>query len=113
MNSYFKDVWSDDEVFKLLAVSKSLSSEEEFEDANHNVINVVRWVLDDGVSEKEDNSDILEAVWGEEEGNSVPFNNISNLDCGFVLVAFVEHFLSFFHKSDNFNLEVEVVLLNE
>ena len=100
-------------MLELLAVSDSLSSEEVFEDSNHNVIDIVRWVLDDGVSEEEDDSDVFEAVGGEEEGDSVPFNNISDLDGGLVLVALVEHLLAFLHKSKDFNLEVEVFLLNE
>ena len=104
---------SDDEMLELLAISNGLSSEEVFEDGNNDVVGVVRWVLDDGVGEEEDDSDVFEAVGGEEEGNSVPFNNISNLDGGLVLVALVEHFLSFFHKGEDFDLEVEIFLLNK
>ena len=103
---------SDDEVLELRAVSNGLSSQNVSEDGDHDVINVVRGILDNGVSKEEFNSDILEAVGGKEEGNTVPFNNVSDLDGGLVLVAFVKHFLSFFHKSDDFDEEVHVVLLN-
>ena len=99
-------------MLELLAVSNTLSSEEVSEDGDHNVINVVSGVLDDGVNEEEDDSDVLEAVGGEESSNSVPFNNISDLDGRLVLVALVEHLLSLFHKSEDFNLEAEVVVLN-
>ena len=58
---------SDDEVLELLAVSNHLPAEEEFEDGDHDVVDVVGGVLDDGVSEEEDDSDILEAVGGKEE----------------------------------------------
>ena len=100
-------------MLELLAVSNSLPAEEVFEDGDHDVLNVVGWVLDDGVSEEEDDSDILEAVGGEEESGSFPFNNISDLDGGFALVALVEHFLSLLHQSDDLNLEAHVGLLNE
>lgn len=100
-------------MLKLLAVSNHLSAKEGFEDGDHDIVDVVGGVLDDGVGEEEDDSDVLEAVGGEEEGGSVPFNDISNLDGGLVLVALVEHLLSLFHESDDFNLEVEVVVLND
>ena len=100
-------------MLELLAVSNHLSAKESLEDGDHDIVDVVRGVLDDGVSEEEDDSDVLEAVGGKEEGGSVPFNNISNLDSGLVLVALVEHLLSLFHESDDFNLEVEVVVLND
>lgn len=49
-------------VFELPAVSESLSGKNNSEDGNHNVVNVVLGVLNNGVSKKQDNSDILEAV---------------------------------------------------
>ena len=99
-------------LFELHAVSDSLSSENDSEDSNHNVVNVVGGVLNDGVGEEQDDSDILEAVGGQEEVNSFPFNGISDLDGGLVGVALVEHFLSFLNEGQNFNLGVEVVVLN-
>ena len=99
-------------VFELHAISVTLSSENGNENGNHNVINFVGWVLDDGVSKKQDNSDVLGAVGGQKEVDSFPFNGISDLDSGLVGVALVEHFLSFLNKSQNFNLGVEVIVLN-
>ena len=104
---------SDDEVFELLAVSNSLPSEHVFHDGEDDVLDVVGGVLDDDVSEEEDDSDILEAVGGEEESGSFPFNSISDLEGGLVLVALVEHLSSLFHQSEDLNLEVHVGLLNE
>lgn len=102
---------SDDEVLELGAVSNTLSSEDVTEDEDHNVIEVVTGVLDDGVEEEEFNSDILEAVGGEEEGNTIPLNDISDLDGGLVSVALVEHLLSLFQESEEFNFELEVFVL--
>lgn len=102
---------SDNEVLELGAVSNCLSSEDVSEDSDNDVVGVVSGVLDDGVGKEELNSDVLEAVGGEEEGDSVPLNDISDLDSGLVLVALVEHLLSLFHNSEEFNFELEVVVL--
>ena len=104
---------SDDEVLELFAVSNSLSAEDVSEDADHNVVDVIGGVLDDGVSEEEFNSDILEAVGGEEECISVPFDDVSDLDGGLVFVALVKHFLSFFEEGKEFDFEADVFLLNK
>ena len=104
---------SDDEVLELFAVSNSLSAEEVSEDADHNVVHVVLGVLDDGVSEEEFNSDILEAVGGEEECISVPFDDVSDLDGGLVLVALVKHLLGLFEEGKEFDFEADVFLLNK
>ncbi len=103
---------SDDEVLELGAVCVSLSAQDVCEDGDNNVVGVVSGVLDHGVDQKELNSDVLEAVGGEEEGNSVPLDDVSDLDSGLVGLAFVEHGLSFLHKGENFNEEVKVLALN-
>ena len=102
---------SDDEVLELRAVSNSLSTEDVSEDGDNKIIGVVCWALDDSVSKKELNSDILEAVAGQEEGNTVPFDNISENGLRLFGIALVKHGLSLFHKSKDFNLEGEVFLL--
>ena len=100
-------------MLKLGTVSVSLSSEEVSEDSDHDVVDVVGGVLDDGVDEEEDNSDILEAVGGEEGCHSVEFNNISNLDGGSVGFTLVEHLLSLFKEGKDFSEVIEVVVLNK
>ena len=104
---------SDDEVLELGAVSDTLFAEEVSEDGNDDIVGIVSGALDDGVSEEEDDSDVLEAVGGEEEGNSVPFDDISELGLGLLGIALVEHLLSLFEEGEDFNLEGEVVLLNK
>ena len=101
---------SDDEVLELGAVSNTLLSEEVSEDGDDDIVGPVSGALDDSVSEEEDDSDILEAVGGEEEGNSVPFDDISELGLGLLGIALVEHLLSLFEEGEEFNLEGEVVL---
>lgn len=103
---------SDDEVLELGAISDGLSAEDVSEDGNNDVVGVVLGGLDDGVGEEELNSDVLEAVGGEEHGNSFPLDGVSDLDSGLVGLAFVEHGLSFLHKGKHFNEEVEVLVLN-
>ncbi len=94
---------SDDEVFELSTVLVGLSAEDVSENSYNNVIGVVLGILDNSVSQKEFNSDILEAVWGKQEGNSVPLDNISDLNSGLIGLAGVKHFLSFSHKSKGVN----------
>jgi hypothetical protein len=104
---------SDDEVLELGAVSNTLLAEEVSEDSDNNIVGPVSGALDDSISEEEDDSDILEAVGGEEEGNSVPFNNISEFGLGLVGIALVKHLFSFFEEGEELNLEGEIVLLNK
>jgi len=104
---------SDDEVLELGAVSNTLSAEEVSEDSDNNIVGKVSGVLDDSVNEEEDHSDILEAVGGEEEGNSVPFNNISEFGLGLVGTALVKHLFSFFEEGEELNFKGEIVLLNK
>jgi len=104
---------SDDEVLELGTISDTLFAEEVSEDANDDIVGIISGVLDDGVSEEEDDSDVLEAVGGEESGNSVEFNDISELGLGLLGIASVEHLASLFEEGEDFNLEGEVVLLNK
>ena len=104
---------SDDEVLELGTISDTLLTEEVSEDGDDDIVGIVFGALDDGVSEEEDDSDVLEAVGGEEKGNSVEFNDISELGLGLLGIASVEHLASFFDEGEDFNLEGEVVLLNK
>ena len=104
---------SDDEVLELGTISDTLLTAEVSEDGDDDIVGIVSGVLDDGVSEEEDDSDVLEAVGGEESGNSVEFNDISELGLGLLGIASVEHLASFFDEGEDFNLEGEVVLLNK
>ena len=101
---------SDDEVLELGTISDTLLTEEVSEDGDDDIVGIVSGVLDDGVSEEEDDSDVLEAVGGEESGNSVEFNDISELGLGLLGIASVEHLASFFDEGEDFNLEGEVSL---
>ena len=103
--------WSDDVVFELGTIGNSLSTEDISEDGNDDVVGVVLGVLDDCVSEDKFNSDILEAVGSQQEGNSFPFNNISEFWLRFSGIALVEHGFSLLHKSKDFNLEFKVFVL--
>ena len=102
---------SDDEVLELGAVLVGLPAEDVSEDADDEVVAVVLGVLDDAVDEEELNSDILEAVGGEEESNTVPLDDVSDLDGRLVGLAGIEHGLSFFHKSEGVDEQVEVLVL--
>ena len=104
---------SDDEVLELFAVSEGLLSEEISENGNNDVVGVVSGVLNDGIGKEEDNSDILEAVGGKQESNSFPFDDVSDLNSRLVLVAFVQHLLSLLQKREDFNLELEIVVVLE
>jgi hypothetical protein len=102
-----------DEVLELRTISVTLSAEEVSEDSDDDIVGPVSGVLDDGVGEEQHNSDILEAVGGQQEGNSVPFDNISENGLGLVGVADVEHGLALLEESEHFNLEGEVLVLNK
>ena len=99
-------------MLELFAISNTLSAEDVSEDGNDDVVGVVLGVLNDGIDEEELNSDVLEAVGGEEEGNSVPFNDITDFGLFLVGKANVKHFLSFLHKGEDFNFSLEVFVLN-
>ena len=99
-------------MLELGTISNSLSSEKVSEDGDDDIIGVVSWALDDSVSKKKDNSNILEAVGSKEEGNSVPFDNISEDGLRLLGIALVKHGLSLLQKGQNFNLEREVLVLN-
>ena len=103
---------SDDEVLELFAVSNGLLAHKDEDNADNDVVGDVLGVLDDGVGKEELNSDVLEAVGGKEESNTFPFNGITDLDGGLVLVALVEHLLALLNQSEEIGLDLEVVVLN-
>jgi hypothetical protein len=104
---------SDDEVLELGTVSNSLSAEDVSEDADDEIVGVVLGVLDDSVGEEELNSNILEAVGGKEEGNTVPLDDISEDGLGLGGIALVKHGLSLLEEGEEFNLEGESLVLNK
>lgn len=53
---------SKNEVNELGTVGIGLSSQKSDEDEDNDVVNDVRWVFNDAIGNKEDGSDILEAV---------------------------------------------------
>lgn len=100
---------SPDEANELSAVSISLSSQKSDEDKNNDIVDNVRWVFNDGISNEEDGSDILEAVGGEEESNTSGFNGITQDWLDFVLnSAFFEDILGFLDEGQKFSLGSEV-----
>ena len=103
---------SDDELLEHLAVFETLSAEDENEDGDHEIVDLVSRSNDDGVGEEENDSDVFEAVGGEEEGISVPFNNVTDLDGGLVLIALVKHHFSLLDESEDFNFEGDVLVLS-
>ena len=74
-------------MFELGAISDGLSAEDVSEDGNNEVVGVISWVLDDCVSKDEFDSDVLEAVGGQQESNTFPFDNISEYGLGFGGIA--------------------------
>lgn len=96
-------------MLELCAVVVHLSAEDVSEDGNDDVVGVVGGVLDDGVGQKEFDSDVFEAVGGQKEGNSVPFDDISDLQGRLVSVAGVQHLLALLHQSQKLNLSLEVI----
>lgn len=99
-------------MLELSAISVALSAEDVSEDGNDDIVGVVSGVLDDSVGEEEDDSDILEAVGGEEEGNTVPLNDISEDGLGLVGVALVQHGLALLEEGEQLDLQGEVLVLN-
>lgn len=53
---------SKDEVDELSTVSIGLSSQKSDEDKDNYIVNYIRWVFNDAISNEENGSDILEAV---------------------------------------------------
>lgn len=76
---------SEDEVKELFTISNGLLSNDIAENGNDDIIGNVAGVFDDRVSDEEENSDILETVAGEEEGNSGVFDGVSEDGINFVL----------------------------
>ncbi len=100
---------SKNEVNELLAVSIGLSSQKSDEDKDNDVVGNIRWVFDDWISNEEDGSDILEAVWGKEESNTGGFNGISEDWFDFSWnVAFIENVLGLWDEGQKFSLGGEV-----
>lgn len=62
---------------ELFAVGVSLPAHDVEDDGHDDVVGEVLGVLQDGIGDQEDDSDILEAVAGEQEGNTGGFNSIS------------------------------------
>ena len=106
-------VWgstSDDVVVELTAVSNSLLAQNVFEDGDDDVIGEVGGVFDDAVSEEEDDSDILEAVAGEHEGNTGVFNSISDHGVNFLFnsAGFVNRD-NVFNEGEEFSLGFNIL----
>ena len=76
---------SDDEVDELGTVLVSLISEDTEEDGKDDVVGNVSGILDNLISNQEDNSNILEAVRGQQESDSSSFNGITELRLDLVL----------------------------
>lgn len=62
---------------EFFAVSVSLSAQNVKEDKDDDVVGNAGWVLNDAISNQEDDSDILEAVAGQKESDTGSFNSIS------------------------------------
>lgn len=82
--SRYEESCSNNEVDKLGTVLVSLVSEDAEEDGEDDIVGDIRWVLDDLISDQEDNSNILEAVGGQEEGDSGSLDSIAQLGLDFV-----------------------------
>ena len=76
---------SDDEVDELGTVLVSLISEDTEENGKDDVVGNVSGILDNLISNQEDNSNILEAVRGQQESDSSSFNGIAELGLDLVL----------------------------
>ena len=70
---------------ELLAVSIPLSAHDVQEDGHDNIIGNVLGVLDNGISDQQKCTDILEAVACQEEANSSSLNCIAEDGVNFVL----------------------------
>ena len=104
---------SDDEVFELFAVVVGLLAEDGEEDADHDVVDVVGGVLDDGVGQEQLDSDVLEAVGGQHEGVTGPFDGVTNFGGRLDIVAGLDHLLALGHQGEQVSLEFEIVVLNQ
>lgn len=70
---------SEDEVDELGAVLVSLVAEDANEDGEDEVVGDRGGVLDDLIGDQEHDADVLEAVGGQQEGDSGGFNGVSQL----------------------------------
>lgn len=89
---------SDEELNEFLAISVSLSAEDVEEDKDNGVVCPISGILDNGVSEQEDDSDIFEAVTGQQEGDSGSLNNVTQN-----WLNFVAELALLIHSSDFLN----------
>ena len=95
---------------ELLAISIPLSAHDVKEDGHNNIIGDVGWILDDGVTDQQKGTDVLEAVAGKEESNSSGFNGISKDGVNFLLdVAGLIDNLEVINHSQEFSLGFLVV----
>ena len=70
---------------ELSTVSSTLLAHKVSEDGDDDVIGEVAGVLDDGVSDQAENTEVLEAVAGQQEGNSGSLDGITKHGLDFVL----------------------------
>lgn len=103
---------TDDEVDELAAVLVALLAEDGTEDGNDDVVDPVSGGLNNGVGEQQHDSDILEAVAGEQERNSAGFDDVSEGGLDLVVeAAVIGDGLSLLDQSDELSLGLEVVLV--
>lgn len=100
------------EVDELGAILVTLSAEEGTEDDDNDVIDDVLSILDDGVSQQENDSDVLAAVAEQEEGNAWGFNNVSESWLNLLVeTAGISGSLDLLDQVDEFSLGSNVILI--
>lgn len=103
------DEQSEDVMDELFAVGISLSSHDVNEDQDNDVVGDVGGVLDDGVRDQKEGSNILEAVAGQQESDSGSFDGISQNGFNFLAqVAGVIDNLGLVDEGKEFGLGLEV-----
>ena len=94
---------------ELFAISISLFAHDVSEDSDDDIIGDVGGVLDDGVSDEEENSDILEAVAGEEESNTGILDGITEDGLNFFFNStWVIDGFNVFNQSEEFSFGFSV-----
>ena len=94
---------------ELGAVSVPLPAEDGDEDEDDDVVGPVLGVLDDGVSDEEDGSEVLGAVAGQQEGDSSVLDGVSQNGLGSVVLARVVDLLGFDRQGSQFALQLFVL----
>ena len=94
-----------EEVPELFAVGNTLSSQNVEEDGDDDVVLPVLGVLDDGVSDQEEGSEVLGAVAGQKESDSGVFDGISQNWLGSVVLAGLVNLLDLLGEHGEFALE--------